>query len=59
VRGNEVSLWSHPVPMRTASSRDGWTPETLAEHWDRALGQDRLRRMDALRIPWPPPSAPA
>jgi NAD(P)-dependent dehydrogenase (short-subunit alcohol dehydrogenase family) len=57
VRGNEVSLWSHPAPIRTASSRDGWTPETLADNWDRALGQDRLRRLDVMRIQWPPAGA--
>ena len=59
VRGNEVSLWSHPAPIRTASSRDGWTPETLADNWDRALGQDRLRRLDVMRIQWPPAGAGA
>jgi NAD(P)-dependent dehydrogenase (short-subunit alcohol dehydrogenase family) len=59
VRGNEVSVWSHPAPLRTATSHDGWTPEALAEVWDTALGQDRLRRLDRMRIPWPPaaPSA--
>jgi hypothetical protein len=35
----------------------GWTAETLAEVYDRALGQDRLRRLDAMKIPWPPPAA--
>src|SRR5437867_2640284 len=34
--------------------REGWTPEALAEVYDQALGQDRLRRLDALGIPWPP-----
>ena len=31
--------------------------EQLAETWDRTLGQDRLRRFDSMKIPWPP--APA
>ena len=54
VRGNQVSLWSHPAPLRSITSREGWTPEALAEVYDQALGQDRLRRLDALGIPWPP-----
>jgi NAD(P)-dependent dehydrogenase (short-subunit alcohol dehydrogenase family) len=59
VRGNEVTLFSHPAPMRVATSQEPWTPESLAEVYDRAIGQDRLRRLDALRIQWPPASAPA
>jgi hypothetical protein len=39
--------------LRTATSVEPWSPERLAEVWDRALGQDRLRRFDALQIPWP------
>ena len=54
VRGTEVTVYSHQAPLRTATSVDDWTPERLAEVWDRALGQDRLRRFDALQIPWPP-----
>jgi len=57
VRGNEVTLYSHPAPLRQLTSREPWTAEALAEVWDRALGQDRLRRFDALGIPGPP--APA
>ena len=54
VRGNQVSLWSHPAPVRAVTSREGWTPDALADVWDHGLGQDRLRRLDALGIPWPP-----
>jgi hypothetical protein len=54
VRGNEVTLFSHPAPLRTASARGDWTAEQLADSWDRVLGQDRLRRLDALGITWPP-----
>src|SRR5437867_10500198 len=54
VRGNQVTLWSHPAPLRAITSREGWTPEALAEVYDQALGQDRLRRLDALGILWPP-----
>jgi NAD(P)-dependent dehydrogenase (short-subunit alcohol dehydrogenase family) len=54
VRGNEVSLFSHPAPIRQVTSREPWTPEAFADVYDRALGQDRLRRLDALKIPWPP-----
>ena len=57
VRGNQVAVWSQPAPLRTATRADGWTPEALADVWDDALGQDRLRRLDRLGIPWPPPSA--
>jgi len=55
VRGNQITLWSHPAPLRTVTGREGWTPEALAEVYDTALGQDRLRRFDALGISWPPP----
>jgi NAD(P)-dependent dehydrogenase (short-subunit alcohol dehydrogenase family) len=57
VRGPEVTLFSHPAPLRTVTTDARWTGESLAEVWDRTLGQDRLRRFDAMRIPWPP--APA
>jgi len=53
VRGDEVTVFSHPAPLRTATRASGWTPESLADVWDRALGQDRLRRLDALKIAWP------
>ena len=53
VRGTEVTVYAHQAPLRTAMSIEPWSPERLAEVWDRALGQDRLRRFDALQIPWP------
>src|SRR5882724_1296772 len=56
VRGNQVTLFSHPAPVRQMTSREPWTPEAIAEVYDQSLGQDRLRRLDALRIPWPPQS---
>ena len=56
VRGNEVTLFSHPAALRTAPRAEGWTAEALGEVYDRALGQDRLRRLDAMKIPWPPTS---
>jgi NAD(P)-dependent dehydrogenase (short-subunit alcohol dehydrogenase family) len=59
VRGTEVTVYSHQAPLRTATSAEAWTPERLADVWDRALGQDRLRRFDALQIPWPPRPAGA
>jgi NAD(P)-dependent dehydrogenase (short-subunit alcohol dehydrogenase family) len=54
VRGAEVTLFSHPAPLRTVTGTTAWTPEALAEIWDRTLGQDRLRRFDAMKIAWPP-----
>ena len=54
-RGNDIVLYSHPAPVRQITSREPWTPETIADVYDRALGQDRLRRLDAMKIPWPPP----
>jgi short-subunit dehydrogenase len=54
VRGNEVSVWSQPAPLRTVVNEAGWSPESLADVYDRALGQDRLRRFDSFGIPWPP-----
>jgi hypothetical protein len=59
VRGPEVSIYSHPAPIRTAVAENVWTPEALADSWDRLLGQDRLRRLDAMNIPWPPAAAKA
>ena len=53
VRGAEVTIYSHQAPLRTATSVEPWSPERLADVWDRALGQDRLRRFDALQITWP------
>src|SRR5438132_3238227 len=43
VRGTEVTVYSHQAPLRTATSVEAWTPERLAEVWERALGQDGLR----------------
>src|SRR6266516_5191680 len=40
VRGNQVSLWSHPAQIRAITRQDGWTPEALADVYDSALGQD-------------------
>jgi NAD(P)-dependent dehydrogenase (short-subunit alcohol dehydrogenase family) len=57
VRGPEVTLFSHPAPMRTITTDGTWTGEGLAEVWDRTLGQDRLRRFDTMKIPWPPQPA--
>ena len=57
VRGTEVTIYSHPAPLRTAISAEPWSPERLADAWDRTLGQDRLRRFDALQITWPPKPA--
>jgi NAD(P)-dependent dehydrogenase (short-subunit alcohol dehydrogenase family) len=54
VRGTEITIYSHQAPLRTATRGEPWTPEDLADVWDRALGQDRLRRFDALQISWPP-----
>jgi NAD(P)-dependent dehydrogenase (short-subunit alcohol dehydrogenase family) len=54
VRGAEVSVYSHPAPIRTVSAPGAWTAEQLADVWDRGLGQDRLRRLDSMKIPWPP-----
>jgi 3-oxoacyl-[acyl-carrier protein] reductase len=55
VRGNQVSVWSHPAPLRTITSQEPWTPDGLADVFDLSLGQDRLRRLDRMNIPWPPP----
>jgi NAD(P)-dependent dehydrogenase (short-subunit alcohol dehydrogenase family) len=57
VRGPDVTLFSHPAPLRTVTGSAPWTPEALADIWDRTLGQDRLRRFDTMKIAWPP--APA
>src|SRR5262244_1142631 len=41
VRGNEITVYSHPAPLRRITSREAWTPESVAEVYDQALGQDR------------------
>ncbi len=57
VRGSEVSVYTQPAPLRTVTHAGAWTAEALAEMWDRALGQARLRRLDTMGFPWPPPQA--
>jgi len=59
VRGAEVSVYAQPAPLRTLVGAGPWTAESLAEVWDRALGQDRLRRLDTLGLSWPPQPAAA
>jgi NAD(P)-dependent dehydrogenase (short-subunit alcohol dehydrogenase family) len=54
VRGTEVTVYSHPAPLRTVTGTAPWTAEALADTWDRTLGQDRLRRLDTMKIAWPP-----
>ena len=49
-------MWSQPGPLRTITSAQPWTPEALADVWDRSLGQDPLRRLARLGIAWPPAS---
>src|SRR5262249_18290244 len=44
----------HPPPLRRLTGKSAWTASALADVWDRALGQDRLRRLDQLSIQWPP-----
>src|SRR3989442_286943 len=57
VRGNQISLFSHPAPIRAITSQEGWTPEGLADVYATPPGQDQLRRTDALGITWPPRSS--
>ena len=57
VRGSQVSVWSHPAPIRMVTNAQPWTPEARADLWDAQLGQDKLRRFDRLNIQWPPPAA--
>ena len=57
VRGPEVSIYSHPMAVRTVSRAEPWTAEDLGDVWDRTLGQDRLRRFDTMKIAWPPATA--
>ncbi|MGH2357975.1 MAG: SDR family NAD(P)-dependent oxidoreductase, partial [Candidatus Limnocylindria bacterium] len=40
VRGTEVTVFSQPAPLRTVTGTSPWTPEALADLWDRTLGQD-------------------
>ena len=54
VRGTEVTVFSHPAPLRTVTRMEEWTAEALAATWDNTLGQDRLRRLDTMGLTWPP-----
>src|SRR5437879_10357602 len=54
VRGTEATVFPHPAPARTLTGDRAWTASALAEVWDRALGQDRLRRLDSMGMQWPP-----
>jgi hypothetical protein len=53
VGGTEVTVYAHQAPLRTDTSIEPWSPKRLAKVWNRALGQDRRRRFDALQIPRP------
>jgi NAD(P)-dependent dehydrogenase (short-subunit alcohol dehydrogenase family) len=46
VDGGKISLYPQPQPVRAIFRPDGWTPEDLADHWDSALGYDRLVRYE-------------
>ena len=52
-----ILLSASAAPVRTVTGTEPWTGEALADAWDRTLGQDRLRRLDAMKIPWPPAKA--
>src|SRR5262249_4301754 len=54
VRGDEVTLFSHPTPLRTLTGNGGWAAAALAGVWDRSLGPGRPRRFDQMGIQWPP-----
>jgi NAD(P)-dependent dehydrogenase (short-subunit alcohol dehydrogenase family) len=51
VDGERVSLFPQPRPVRSAVRAGGWTPESLAEQWDAALGTDQLVRYERYQSP--------
>ena len=51
VDGERVSLFPQPRPFRSMLRAGGWTPESLAEQWDAALGTDQLVRYDRYQSP--------
>jgi len=55
VRGNEVYLYNQPRPIRIMARTEGWTPETLAEHWLPAV-RNNLTPLERTRdvYPWDP-----
>ena len=58
VRGNQVSLWSHPAPIRAITSQDGMDAGGACGRLrHRRSVRIGLRRIDALGITWPPRSA--
>ena len=73
VRGNEITLYSHPAPVRQITSREPWTPEAIADVYDRVArpGPPAPARRDedplaaaripaiAERAPAPAPEGPA
>jgi NAD(P)-dependent dehydrogenase (short-subunit alcohol dehydrogenase family) len=55
VRGNEIYLYSQPRPIRIMARTNGWTPETLAEHWLPAV-KSNFTPLERTRdvYPWDP-----
>ncbi len=55
VRGNEIYLYSQPRPIRIMARTEGWTPETLAEHWLPAV-KNNFTPLERTRdvYPWDP-----
>jgi NAD(P)-dependent dehydrogenase (short-subunit alcohol dehydrogenase family) len=54
VDGERVSLFPQPRPVRSVVQAGGWTPESLAEQWDAALGTDQLVRYERYHSPESP-----
>ncbi|MFT4026433.1 MAG: SDR family oxidoreductase [Novosphingobium sp.] len=54
VRGDEITLYSKPRPIRTATNPEGWTPQSIAEQLIPELRQD-LSRADEVAHDWFPP----
>src|SRR4030095_9312778 len=50
VRGDEVTVFSHPAPLRTATRAHGWAPPALGGGWE---GAPRLGRLAARRSSCP------
>jgi NAD(P)-dependent dehydrogenase (short-subunit alcohol dehydrogenase family) len=44
IGGERIALYPQPRPIRTAFREGGWTPDSIAEHWESALGTDPLVR---------------
>lgn len=51
VKGREISLWGHHRQLRSIYNYGGdWTSEQIQQVFDKSLGQERLDRLERMRL---------